>query len=1083
MTFDSISRSYLQELEREYLSSYTGGQHTIELSFRPVLDKYFRDLGKELNSAGNVTVVLEPRNQGSVGRPDWRIHDGKTLGIFGYIEAKGLAVTSFDLIPYQEQIEKYITLGHKLIITDGIEFVFCFVGEPMKNFSLIQKTSIKDKHWDKQTISPDIKMYFDRFFSDPSPQHCNERELIEQIAIRTRILSQDLLEYSRLKEDEAVNLDEKHTITLLNDLKMTLYENNGSHKFSDASFSDFTAQIIMFSLLYAHRVICKQEDLPLVKQAEIKDFLNEKLTTDSVLEPFRKLIQYVLNNAFSSCFIVEWTEECIQFLSFVIMKEETIQNPDFHKLFEQFLAQYDPKSRFDYGAFYTPIELSGYIVKLVDLIVKNVFPGATIYQKENTMIDPCCGTGTFLEQILKNDPSDSNYNLCGFEIMPAPYMLANYRIALVNKNILNSNQKISLVLINTLSDYARSGVPSNSSIEGDEYNKAKMITSNSIKLIIGNPPSSDSYRPNIGSEFSHLDELMNDFRPPCLARRGRQNIQKQINNPHMQFLRWASDILIHSPQNSVLAFILPLSFLEAESYKFARKFMSENFSEAWFIALDADARTGVRNESLFNTLQGRAIAIFARHSDQNNSFKNYFYQDWTAFSKDEKYDAMENRIECNLADFSKEELLGLDCPFRPKKEFDVEKYTKFWNVSGNSNGIFKNHCSGIKLAPTALFTHVKKGMLKRRSKDILKNTSDASAWFMGQRKPPTTVKTSAFRQALINIEINDGIDALLESNIVKYSFRPFLNSNVLMWKDLLGKYASIGGGGTRLRPEIIFAFSQGVYGFAMAHAPRDLSPKLSQFSSYCWFYPDNDMCSRGNSHIYLPEFPEKIDGVYYLKNNIDDFLMIELMKFLIGSEKEVAYLLSDYVYAILCSQKYLDEFEGALYNVHGDDNRARIPITTNEDCFLTISQLGHKLALIESDNYKPKNLNNFNYNELKQQIKNGSKLITNTLDDENNLIVLVFDDYSVNISCPIEVQKLVISGYEVLKDVWLKFNSYSYTHCEFSSDDLEKLLDCINVIMEHSLIISEIDNNVSKLLADPDLWLLPEKLNLNIPQI
>ena len=48
----------------------------------------------------------------------------------------------------------------------------------------------------------------------------------------------------------------------------------------------------------------------------------------------------------------------------------------------------------------------------------------------------------------------------------------------------------------------------------------------------------------------------------------------------------------------------------------------------------------------------------------------------------------------------------------------------------NKQQFLINHCSGIKLAPTAMFTHVKAPMLKRRSRDIAINgATEASAWF------------------------------------------------------------------------------------------------------------------------------------------------------------------------------------------------------------------------------------------------------------------------------------------------------------------------------------------------------------------
>lgn len=97
--------------------------HTAELSFRVPMHEMFRRIAHDLNPAGTFDIILEPRNQGRMGRPDWRIQDRISLGVYGYIEAKGPSNEPFDTTPYRDQINRYLTLGHKLIITDGIDFV------------------------------------------------------------------------------------------------------------------------------------------------------------------------------------------------------------------------------------------------------------------------------------------------------------------------------------------------------------------------------------------------------------------------------------------------------------------------------------------------------------------------------------------------------------------------------------------------------------------------------------------------------------------------------------------------------------------------------------------------------------------------------------------------------------------------------------------------------------------------------------------------------------------------------------------------------------------------------------------------
>ena len=124
MPFDASVRAYLRAYQNEYRAALHGGQHTAELSFRVPMHEMFRRIAHDLNPAGTFDIILEPRNQGRMGRPDWRIQDRISLGVYGYIEAKGPSNEPFDTTPYRDQINRYLTLGHKLIITDGIDFVW-----------------------------------------------------------------------------------------------------------------------------------------------------------------------------------------------------------------------------------------------------------------------------------------------------------------------------------------------------------------------------------------------------------------------------------------------------------------------------------------------------------------------------------------------------------------------------------------------------------------------------------------------------------------------------------------------------------------------------------------------------------------------------------------------------------------------------------------------------------------------------------------------------------------------------------------------------------------------------------------------
>ncbi len=1070
MSHNAILKAYLRALQEQFDSAAKSGQYTAELSYRVPLDTMNRALAKEFNPSEKIDVILEPAKQGRVGRPDWRIHNKDTMGIYGYIEGKGLSEDPFDTKPYAAQIKKYLTLGHKLIITDGVDFVFCFDKdtEPVV-VSLIEKTKMRSRDWSSQAIDPRFEVYMREFFKNPSPQQVNESKLVELVAIRTRMLADDILELANIPVEEAMDENERECISLLHGLKELVYSHNDTKLRTGEVFADFTAQVIMFCLLYAHRVLCLPEDSPSEKEKKIYEYIREDLSEGEVLTPFRNLMLYLRDNADKSFFVNQRIDECIKFLSFIKMTDQQLLNPDYHQLFELFLSKYDAKSRFDFGAYYTPKVLADFVVKLTNHVVSESFPDKSIYDDGNTIIDPCCGTGSFMEELISQDDENRSYNLCGIEILPAPYMLANYRMTILEKQFGKRNCNIDILLANTLRNSVFNGEADEKSIEGREQIQANRISSLPLKLVIGNPPCSDTLRENTSDDFSIITELMNDFRPPQEQRRGRQNIQKQINNPFMQFLRWSCKKLLDSHNHSILSLVVPLSFLEAESYKYARKYLCDNFSSIWAAAIDADARTGAKSDSLFRTLQGRAVIILTRQYGAKHGVGKVNFCDFSHHMRSVKESLLSADIKDIAGSFQEYQIDRDTMSFSPTKPFNTEMYNRFWPVSDENgqNAIFINHCSGIKLAPTAMFTHIKKTMLKRRSRDIAANgVIDADAWFSRQDKPPRTDKVIAFQNALNDCGDKKAMEQTIADNIHNYSFRPFLTSNVLLWKDVLHRYSRIGGGGTRLRPEIISAYDDSnTIGFAMAHAPKDLNPTLSQFVSFCWYYPDNDMCTRGNSHIYMNQYPNRDRS--RLLNNISEEVLEKVTALLNKNEEEAAKDLIFYVYAVLCSQVYLDEFEGALFTVNQSDKRARVPIVNDKKLFSSVVECGKKIAELEKATYKPDNVLGFDYAALLEEIPVGFKLKNNQhpFNEDEEKLLLTDGDTTIEVDCPISLQRLNISGYDVIKAVWLKFNSYNFTNCEFTKDDMTRLLDFLNTIATHEKYIKELDELVAVLLS------------------
>lgn len=236
----------------------------------------------------------------------------KVLGVYGYIEGKGPSSETFDTTPYQNQIDRYLTLGHKLIITDGIDFVFCFTETPIV-VSIIDKTQMETHDWSRLPVNPLFCFYMEQFFSNPAPQCVDEERLVELVAVRTRNLADDILIHADLSIEEAMNEEERQVISLLTGLRDLVYNHNDPMLRTGNVFADFTAQVIMFCLLYAHRVICQSDDSPSQKASKIREYAFNDIVDGEVLLPFRNLMIYLRDNHGDGTFIGQWVDECISF--------------------------------------------------------------------------------------------------------------------------------------------------------------------------------------------------------------------------------------------------------------------------------------------------------------------------------------------------------------------------------------------------------------------------------------------------------------------------------------------------------------------------------------------------------------------------------------------------------------------------------------------------------------------------------------------------------------------------------------------------------------------------------------------------
>jgi len=132
---------------------------------------------------------------------------------------------------------------------------------------------------------------------------------------------------------------------------------------------------------------------------------------------------------------------------------------------------------------------------------------------------------------------------------------------------------------------------------------------------------------------------------------------------------------------------------------------------------------------------------------------------------------------------------------------------------------------------------------------------------------------------------------------------------------------------------------------------------------------------------------------------------------------------------------------------------------------------------LEKRDYIPENLAGYDFEAIKAQVLPDYRLMwtknIQPFDEENETITFSDGNRNIIVPCPLDAQRINISGYEVIKNCWMKLNSYYYTHCPFTPDDMEGFLILVNKLLEYVGIVGEIDVIMHEIIDGRHSLLLP----------
>ncbi len=265
--------------------------------------------------------------------------------------------------------------------------------------------------------------------------------------------------------------------------------------------------------------------------------------------------------------------------------------------YEPFLAAFDPVVRKDMGVWYTPREIVRYMVERVDRVLRTELGVADGLADPNVWIlDPCCGTGAYLVEVLariartlrdkgedallaEDLKTAATTRLAGFEIMPAPYVIAHWQIghALRAAGVtLTDEERAAIYLTNALTGWA--APTENETAEGPQQRlritypplaaerdgAAKVKRERPILVVLGNPP----YNAYAGTSPREEAGLVEPYKAGLQADWGIRKFN--LDDLYVRFFRIAERRIAEGTGRGVVCFISNHSWLWYPSFVMMR---------------------------------------------------------------------------------------------------------------------------------------------------------------------------------------------------------------------------------------------------------------------------------------------------------------------------------------------------------------------------------------------------------------------------------------------------------------------------------------------------------------------------------
>lgn len=614
---------YLGKIQQELSTG-----HAQEHSYRPALKELFE-------AVTGLRVVNEPKGSAH-GRPDFIFVKGDIP--IAWAEAKDLHV-NLEKIEKSEQMERYF--GYPtLILTNGLEFRFYQNGQRYGDaFVLAEK--------DGSTLvsKPDV---FDAFVRTLADFMTGEIDTIRSAEHLAKIMGGKA---KRLRDNIIAMFDPSFSGSKGEIEKiMQVLQERLIHDLDIEQFADLYAQTLVYGLFVARY----HDDTP---ENFSRTEARERIPTSNHL--LQQFFDHIAGANFETRlkFIVD--ELCDVFVHADVhalvhglyQKKSDTHDPIIH-FYEDFLREYDPKLRMERGVFYTPLPVVRYIVRSIDVLLKEHFDlpegladrakvdwNRTVQGKKSKMqidrvqlLDPAVGTGTFLNEVIRtiHEKFEGQQGmwpqyvedhliprLHGFELMMASYTIAHLKLSmtLAESGAKDIQKRLRVFLTNSLEEPADTDINLftfglQGALTEEAQAAAEVKRDYPIMVVLGNPP----YSGHSSNKGKWIEKLLEDYKKEPGGGKLQERNSKWLNDDYVKFIRFA-EYMIEKNNQGIVAFITNHSYLDNPTFRGMRWHLLQTFDDIYIVDLHGNSKKkevapdGGKDENVFDIQQGVAIFI------------------------------------------------------------------------------------------------------------------------------------------------------------------------------------------------------------------------------------------------------------------------------------------------------------------------------------------------------------------------------------------------------------------------------------------------------------------------------------------